>query len=245
MTFRKLSLAAAALLLPPASLLGWYAGWFSPAPPDPWEFLKSAGYSELAPPSRLFAPGTITTVETIGKGKVRLHLACRMDNDALQPLFKVSDTVAAQFGSRVSEAFSAESKAFGIAAAKATGNRVKQISIALSNMQIVTIPHDDMIRIRNDHLKGPCEEAVIWNLKQNASVCQVEEVLKADVTYRMSFADTLKTNERAELTKEVNASLDLGADFTGVGEMRGEDLYFGVRVNLRCFQLAGARRLIG
>ncbi|NJM30531.1 MAG: hypothetical protein HC855_10890, partial [Rhizobiales bacterium] len=146
---------------------------------------------------------------------------------------------------RTSESFSANSDVFGAAAAKATGNRVKQVNVALSNMKILTIAHDDLIRVRNEHLKGQCEEAVVWNLKNNAKVCQVEEVLKADVVYRMSFADALDTAQRAELAKEVSASLNIGADFTGVDEMRGENLYFGIRVNLRCFELAGLQVMRG
>jgi hypothetical protein len=245
MNLRKIMLASAALLLPPGGLLCWYAGYFSPTPPDPWKFITDAGYNKLAPPSRLFAPGTITTVEAMPDGKVRLHLACRMNNDALIPLATESETVAGRFGTRTSESFSAASDVFGAVAAKATGNRVKQVNVALSNMKVLTIAHDDLIRVRNDHLKGPCEEAVVWNLKHNAKVCQVEEVLKADVVYRMSFADALDTTQRAELAKEVKASLNIGADFTGVDEMRGENLYFGVRVNLRCFELAGLEVMRG
>jgi hypothetical protein len=235
MVNRKLAAAAAALLLPPAALGGWYFVSRSiDSNPSPWQFMRDLGYSELAPPSRLFPPGILATVEKLPNGSVQLYAACRMDLNALAPLSRVSSTVDAHFTSKANSAFAAMAKTLTVAAARATGNRVKQVDISLEDMQIVTMSSEDLIKIRGDYLKGTCQEAVIWNLRAGASVCQTAEVLRADLAYRMSFTDALNTSQQAELTEKVNTELRLGFDKSSVNEVRGDNLYFGVRVSLNC-----------
>src|SRR4051794_37595626 len=69
--------------------------------------MQKAGYLVLTPPSRLFGPGTISTVEKLSNGSIQLHLACRMDNDSLKPLWQVSDTVSENLTRDISHAFDA------------------------------------------------------------------------------------------------------------------------------------------
>src|SRR5438034_5531068 len=207
----------AALVLPIIGLGGWYGmtQWLD-REPGVSAILQKAGYLELTPPSRLFGPGTISTVERLSNGSIQLHLACRMDNDALKPLWQVSDTVSESLAHNISHAFDALANMLTSAASHATGNRVKEIAISLEHMRILTMSHEDLLKIRSDYLKDTCEQAVLWNLKAGARVCQTEEVLEADLAYRMSFKDGLDISEEAELAKEVTGKLKLDADTTGV-----------------------------
>src|ERR1700687_921946 len=90
---RTTIIIGAALLLPTCALAVWeladFGGHLSNGP----NIVGEQGYLELTPPSRLFGPGTFTTVEQLTNGSVKLHLACRMDNDALAALWEDSTTV--------------------------------------------------------------------------------------------------------------------------------------------------------
>ena len=234
----RLYVSAAALLLPIAGLGIWEVISNRVAPDNGISVLmKGSGYYELRPPSRLGGPGTINTVETLSDGSLRLHPTCTMDKDMLASLWLESGTLDRQLVGNATNAFDAMADAFSVLAAHATGNRVKKISISFANMRILTISDENLFKLQSSYLKGPCEEAVAWNLKHQAKVCQTEEVLEADLAYRMSFADGIRIEEKAEAAKEFAGSAKLDVDITGEDEMRGNDLYFGVRVGLKCFTL--------
>jgi len=242
---RKLSiwLPAVALMLPLAGLGIWNAS----QPGDHnglGELVEESGYRELTPPSQLFGPGTIGTVERLPDGSLQLHLACSMDNEELASLWEQSSTINRQFTSRLENTYKASADALQKAIANAAGSRVKRVSASLQDMHVITMTHENLLKIRTKYLAGSCEEAIIWNLRAGANVCQTEEVLRADIAYKVIFEDGLSATEKAELTKEIGASVDIGHENTGTDEVRGEDLYFGVKLNVTCFHLDDSRRRV-
>jgi hypothetical protein len=235
---RKLSiwLPAAALMLPLAGLGIWNVS----QPGDHnglGELVEESGYRELTPPSQLFGPGTIGTVEKLSDGSLQLHLACSMDNEELAALWQQSSTINRQFASKLENTYKASAEALRKAIANTAGTRVKRVSASLQDMHVITMTHENLLKIRSKYLAGSCEEAIIWNLRAGASVCQTEEVLRADIAYKVVFEDGLSATEKAELTKEIGASVDISHDNTGTDEVRGDDLYFGVKLNVTCFRL--------
>ncbi len=232
---------AAVGCLPLLGLAIWYFG-FRPTGQNRQLsiILTNAGYFELAPPSRLFPPGTIATVEKLSNGSLRLHLACAMKSDALAPFWVKSKTFDTQFERNFTSAYSALANAFGVTAAHATGNRVRRVAASLQNMLIVSMSDDNLIKISNDYLRGNCEQAIIWNLRAGAKVCQTSEVLQADVAYRMSFAGGVAADEKFDLAKQAAGSINVDAKVENVDDIRGNNLYFGVKASSHCFQLACA-----
>jgi hypothetical protein len=82
-----------------------------------------------------------------------------------------------------------------------------------------------------------CRETVIFNLKQKARVCQTEEVLQADVVYSFKFDDGLKSDERLELTEQFAGSVGITNQVSRANQVRGDDLYLGVKVRFgACFE---------
>jgi hypothetical protein len=234
----RLYMSVAALILPIAGLGLWQVSSHLSHKDDGISVvLKDSGYFELRPPSRLAGPGTINTVETLSDGSLRLHPTCTMDKDVLASLWQESDTVDRHLVTSVTNAFDAMADALSLIAAHATGNQVKKVAISFQNMRIVTISDENIYKLRGDYLKGGCEQAVIGNLHAGAKVCQTEEVLEADLVYRISFADDVDVDEKAKLAEELTGSVKLDVDNTSEDEMRGNDLYFGVKVGLKCLEL--------
>ncbi|MBL8895348.1 MAG: hypothetical protein JNJ53_12140 [Rhizobiales bacterium] len=243
---RKLSiwLPAAALLLPLAGLGIWNVSEPSDDHNSLGALVEGSGYRELMPPSQLFGPGTIGTVERLPDGSLQLHLACTMDNQELASLWQQSSTVNRQFASKLEDSYKASAEALRKAIANTAGTRVKRVSASLQDMHVITMTHENLLKIRSKYLAGSCEEAIIWNLQAGANVCQTEEVLQADIAYKVDFEDGLSATEKAELTKEISASVDISHDNTGTDEVRGDDLYFGVKLNVTCFRLDDSGRRV-
>jgi len=237
---RKLStvIPALALLLPLAGLGVWKIMQPTQANQNGLgEIVEGTGYQELTPPSRLFGPGTIGTVEKLTDGSLQLHMACTMDQQELAALWLQSETINRRFASKLENSYNASAEALRNAVAKAAGNHVKRVSAAFEDMHVITMSHENLLKIRSKYLTGGCEEAIIWNLRAGADVCQTEEVLQADINYHVDFEEGLTANEKVELTKQIAGSVDVQVDETNTDDVRGEDLYFGVKVNVSCFRL--------
>ncbi len=152
------------LLLPAVGLGAWY--WMATRSDEDQltRIVQDYGYSAVTPPSRLFGPGTITTVERLSNGTIQLHLACKMDDNALAAMWHKSPTINRSLVSAVKQTFKSTAKAMEIVASGATGKRVEGTDVSLRNINIVTMTYKDLIDVRSQYLKGTCEEVVIWNL---------------------------------------------------------------------------------
>jgi hypothetical protein len=242
---RKLLMLLGVLALPPAALAGWYFGTERRAHNGIKLVLSDAGYYQLTPPSRLFPPGTIGMVEKLRDGSYKLHLACNMNRAELAAMIETSPTVDKRFTSRLTSAFNAQAEAVAKAMTKASGDRVRSVNLKVNDMRIFTMSAENMGRVRATYLKDYCEEAVIGNLLAGARVCQTAEVLQADVAYRMSYTEGLSAAQRAGLAKTLAAQADFSVDSSEDDEIRGDDLYIGVKIDLTCFRLdAGRQRLV-
>jgi selenocysteine-specific translation elongation factor len=162
-----------------------------------------------------------------------------MDKEMLTALWAESATANRDSVWSVKDTLKATAEAANMVTSSAAGKQIKQISVSLENMRVITMSHEDLINVRDKYLKGTCEEAVVLNLQSGAVVCQTAEVLQADMTYRMQFAEGLESMQKVALAKQAAASLDLTVDESRTDVMRGEELYYGVRLRrTSCFSLA-------
>jgi hypothetical protein len=89
----RAAVLGAILLLPILGLAVWYWMVTRSDADQLTRIVGEYGYSAVTPPSRLFGPGTITTVETLPDGTLQLHLACKMDDTALAAMWHKSPTI--------------------------------------------------------------------------------------------------------------------------------------------------------
>jgi hypothetical protein len=98
--------------------------------------------------------------------------------------------------------------------------------------------YQDLLDVRNQYLKGTCEEVVIGNLRAGAAVCQPEEVLEADLVYKQAVQNGLDANGKAAATG-AGGSLKVDEETQDTDRVQGEDLFLGAKVNRGyCFRLA-------
>jgi hypothetical protein len=230
----------AILLLPLAAWATWHRLTRPPEQDDQFpRILQHYGYFAVTPPSRFFGPGAITTVETLRNGALQLHLACTIDNEALAAKWHKSATLNLSFAAAVRQTFKSSAGALGVAESGTIGESTSGIGVSLQDISIVTMPYDNLIAVRGEYLKGPCEQAILWNLRKGARVCQSEEVLQADIVYEDRSKDGFGGAGKFELAKDAAASAEVGQQTSMAKQAQGDDLFLGVKVQLNhCFELA-------
>jgi hypothetical protein len=234
-----------------APVLGLTVWWYAVSPESARGdqltlALNDFGYDAVVPPSRLFGPGTITTVETRSDGTLKLHLACKMNDGDLAKLWRISDTLDRRLIVAVKQSFDASAQALG-AKSKGSGDRARDVDVDLRNMNIVTMADETLMAVRDEYLKGPCEQAVIINLQRGALVCQPEEVLEADVVMKDGSQDEFGTGGEVHLASQAQGSAHIDDEKSQINRVQGNNLFLGARISGHCLELAensGWRRLM-
>jgi hypothetical protein len=241
----RAAVLGAVLLLPILGLAVWYWMVTRSEADELTRIVRQYGYTAVTPPSRLFGPGTITTVETLPNGTLQLHLACKMDDNALAAMWQKSPTVDRSLVSAIKQTFESSAKVLEMISSSAAGRRSTGIDVSLRNINIVTMTYQDLLDVRNQYLKGTCEEVVIGNLRAGAAVCQPEEVLEADLVYKQAVQNGFDVHGKAEATG-AGGSLNVDEDASGTDKVQGEDLFLGAKVTRAyCFRLANGPGLAG
>jgi hypothetical protein len=109
--------------------------------------------------------------------------------------------------------------------------QVDSIHLKLENANILLISDESLISTRNALLKAECEDAVTQNLSSGGVVCQTRSVLEADVVYEIKYHNKISMEERAKLTSEIAAKLELDAHQGGDDKVSGSQLFFGIRLS--------------
>jgi hypothetical protein len=245
----RIAMLAGFLLLPFLGLAVWH--WIprtSGTDDQVRRIVEEYGYSAVTPPSRLFGPGTITTVERLSDGTLALRPTCIMNDGtlaALAAMWNRSPTTKRSLVSDDNETFQSSAKARDAVESDTTGNRVRGSNVSLQNINIVTISDEGLIAVRSQYLKGTCEEAVVWNLEAGAKVCQPEEVLEADLVYKTNVQNGLGGGGKVEFGGQAAGSVHADEQASEHSEVQGDDLFLGARVSPNhCLQLPDSRQKV-
>jgi hypothetical protein len=242
----RIAAIAAVLLAPPLGMVVWYEATKASASDDGLNgVLEKLGYYEVTPPSRLYGPGTIITVEERSDGALNLHLACKINEDALAGLWQRSMTLDQSVVTNIERQFDSEAKATSAITAHANGRSIRDVNISLLDVSILTMSDEDLLDVRRQYMVDRCRETIIFNLDQKARVCQTVEVLQADVVQTFKFDDGLKSDEKLGLTEQSGGSVSIDDQVSHANEVRGNDLFLGVKVRFgACFEFGDDGELI-
>ena len=192
--------------------------------------LLETGYFEIVPPSTFGGPGTINTVEFLSNGKVEMHPTCDVGPGFLADKIQTSQTVDRELKQSLEKNLDVSAEIREKLAAVAGISEISSIHLSLENAHILLITDESLISARNTLLKKECEEAVLENISNGGLVCQTRSVLEADVVYEIKYDDAVSIGERARLTSEVAAKLNLDAKQDADNRVSGHQLFFGVRL---------------
>jgi hypothetical protein len=109
-------------------------------------------------------------------------------------------------------------------------SHISSIHLKLENANILLVSDESLISARHALLKCECEDAVIENVSNGGIVCQTRSVLEADVIFEIKYDDAVSIGERAKLTSEAAAKLNLDARQGADNRISGHQLFFGVKL---------------
>jgi hypothetical protein len=224
--------AAAALILPAAIFAAWV--WWPWPEIDMYALPATDGYYALTPPSTLFLPGSFGTIEKQSDQTVVLGLACDMDQKQLKDMTSQSDTADTSVTSKISDRYVATARAAIAALSESKGQRVREISASLENTRILAMSEQSLIAVQNEYLKGDCQQAVRALVDAGRKVCQTQEVLLGDISYRMSFQKQASIEQRTSFARELAVKLGFDGDRAGEDSIKGKGLHYGVKFGLFC-----------
>ncbi|KGJ65880.1 hypothetical protein BJA5080_02525 [Bradyrhizobium diazoefficiens SEMIA 5080] len=193
--------------------------------------LSETGYFEVVPPSTFGGPGTINTIEYLSNGRLELHPTCDVDPALLASKIQKSRTVDRDLKQTLEKKLDVSAEVREKLSAVAGMQQVEAVNLKLENANILLISDESLISARNALLKAECEDAVAQNVSSGGVVCQTRSVLEADVVYEIKYHNKISMEEKAKLTSEIAAKLDLDVHQGADDKVSGSQLFFGIRLS--------------
>lgn len=193
--------------------------------------LSDTGYFEVVPPSTFGGPGTINTIEYLSNGRLELHPTCDVDPTLLADKIQKSRTIDRDLKQSLEKKLDVSAQVRDKLSAVAGMQQVEAVNLKLENANILLISDESLITTRNALLKAECEDAVTMNVSSGGVVCQTRSVLEADVVYEIKYRDKISMEEKAKLTSEIAAKLDLDVHQGAEDKVSGSQLFFGIRLS--------------
>lgn len=193
--------------------------------------LSDTGYFEVVPPSTFGGPGTINTIEYLSDGRLELHPTCDVDPALLVGKIQKSRTVDRDLKQSLEKKLDVSAQVRDKLSAVAGMQQVEAVNLKLENANILLISDESLISTRNALLKAECEDAVTMNVSSGGVVCQTRSVLEADVVYEIKYREKVSMEEKAKLTSEIAAKLDLDVHQGAEDKVSGSQLFFGIRLS--------------
>lgn len=192
--------------------------------------LLESGFLEIIPPTTFGGPGTINTIEFLSNGKVEMHPTCDVGPGFLADKIQASKTIGHELKQSLEKKLDVSAEIREKLAAVADISQISSIHLKLENANVLLVTDESLISARHALLKGECEDAVIENVSNGGIVCQTRSVLEADVMYEIKYNDTVSGGEKAKLTSEAAAKLNLDVRQDADNRISGQQLFFGVRL---------------
>jgi hypothetical protein len=193
--------------------------------------LSETGYFEVVPPSTFGGPGTINTIEYLSNGRLELHPTCDVDPALLTGKIQKSRTVDRDLQQSLEKKLDVSAQVSDKLSAVTGMQQVERVNLKLEHANILLISDESLISTRNALLKAECEDAVTLNVSSGGVVCQTRSVLEADVVYEIKYHNTISMEEKAKLTSEIAAKLDLDVQHGDEDKVSGSQLFFGIRLS--------------
>ena len=197
-------------------------------PPSP---ITNFGYLEIVPPSNLHRPGSINSVEFTNGGRVQLHPTCNIDHSEVWEELKGSETVDSNMSQWINTKHEVSGSMLGLFASVVKVTKIEKIYLEIKNPRILALTDESLMRIRRDILKGDCQEAVTWNIRHGANVCQAKAVIEADFVYNISYEEGVSAKLQSDITSQISTNLDLGTSEIGENYISGNKLFFAVKLD--------------
>jgi hypothetical protein len=187
------------------------------------------GYTEIRPPSKFLAPGSLVWVRATKPFSA--GIICT-EGHSLGPAYRpmVSHTAALELRRATDRSFSLDADYLSVLRAEARFSRVHAVTIKLENPTLYEVVDTDVWQYVR-HRSEACRQALAQRERAGYRITMVTSALRADVTYTVHWSHEVGGSVGAshEVLKEL--ALELGAENAEVSErtITAKGLYWGIK----------------
>lgn len=194
------------------------------------EILRQNGFTEFKPPTQNALPGTLVLVT--GTDPMALGIVCRPEQALGLGLedIPVSPSVSTELSAALNRTLELDAGLMSQLKAGGKLEGLEDIKITLTNVRVLEISDDDVIRGLGSR-DTACAEAVRVRLGADQPVTMIKAALMADVTYTATGRTSADGEVTLDLREALAASLTsrvTGSD-GGTVTLVGENLIWGIR----------------
>jgi hypothetical protein len=193
------------------------------------DMLRLYGYTEIKPPSTLFAPGTMVWVKKANPFEA--GIVCTVSKSLGADFVPLqSPTQDGRLTKATDTAVDLEAKYMDIVKGDVRFEAIKNITVKLNNPLIFEVNDVDVINAASN--RDPvCKMAIEARREAKFKVTMIASSLQADVVYSVEWKTDTTLDVQAKIATLQNLALALGLDvhtFTAT-TMEGKALYWGIK----------------
>lgn len=191
--------------------------------------LRLYGYTEVRPPSRLFAPGTMVWVKHNQPFSAGVICTQEMSlGRRFRPM--TSPTASGELNRATDKAFSLDSDYLNVLRADLRFSDISEVKVKLDNPTLFELTDVDVIRYAEER-SSMCRHAVKQRHNAGYKVSMIASALKADVTYSVTWKRETRLDAGGKITALKDLAVELGAESSSVSEqtIAAKDLYWGIK----------------
>jgi hypothetical protein len=209
------------------------------------DVLRLYGYTEIRPPSKFFAPGTMVWVKN--QKPFEAGIICTSEASlgySFQPM--ASATATMDLSRSTNRDFGIDADYLKLIRADARFSQVGSITVKIEHPVLYELVDTDVLRHGNERSLN-CRRAVALRRDKGFQISMIASALRADVTYTVQWSNKvgLGTGANAEVLQALAG--ELGAEHATVSghTITAKNLYWGIKDDAFLAQLTEPHRLQG
>lgn len=194
--------------------------------------IKDMGHQELRPPTTLTPPGTIVVIREASP--IEVAVVCTQDEVVKSRDILRSRTQSVTLAEKTKTSFKLGADylvAYGIDVKE---SHLQRVSLSLSDAEVLEIS-DAAIESGARNLSESCRKALEVRRAHHRTVGMIKSALRANVVYTLEFDDTVDVAGKATLLSGLAIKLGGSVESTRQSTIKGEGLYWGIRVDTDFF----------
>lgn len=212
--------------------------------PNMGDIMRLYGYTEIRPPSKFFAPGTMVWVRS--SSPFSAGIICT-ESASLGSDFRpvVSETAAMELKKATDRAFSIDADYLSLLRADARFSHVGSVTVRLERPVLFEVIDTDIIKHHRNR-SAACRQAIAMRRKAGYQVTMIASALQADATYTIGWSHEVGGSVGSSDETLAALALELGAHNAQVHErtITAKGLFWGIKDDAYMAQMSEPHMLL-
>lgn len=208
------------------------------------DIMRLYGYTEIRPPSKFFAPGTMVWVRSAKPFSA--GIICT-ESASLGQDFKpvVSETAAMELKKATDRAFSIDADYLSLLRADARFSHVGSVTVRLERPVLYEVIDTDIIKHQRNR-SAACRQAIAMRRKAGYQVTMIASALQADATYTIGWSHEVGGSVGTAEDVLSALAVELGAHNAQVHErtITAKGLFWGIKDDAYMAQMSEPHMLL-